>query len=197
MVQQEIIPQFVVSVGYYFRQNRNNLGTANTLVPASDYTPFIINNPLTGAPLTVYNENPAQKGLQYLLYSNHRQLNSDYNGVELQARKQFTGKGAYVSTSVTIGRKYGSTSASSDLNNPNLLYNSIGSIEQDSRYQFRVNGVYPLPFHFKVSGNYQYLTGQSFNPTYTVNTTIDPGLTQLTQVINLNKPGTARLPNLA
>lgn len=43
-VQQEIMPQFVVSVGYYHRQNRNNLGIANSLVPSSDYTPYTITN---------------------------------------------------------------------------------------------------------------------------------------------------------
>ncbi len=196
LVQQEIMPQFVVSVGAYIRENRNNLGSANTDVPISDYTPYTIANPLTGAPLTVYNEDPAQKGLQYLLYDNYKQLNSEYRGIELIGRKIFRGKGAFIASTLTIGRIYGSNT-SSDLNNPNLLYNSIGAIGMDATYQFRVNGAYPLPWHFKLSGNYQYLTGQPFNPTYTVNKTIDPGLTQLTQTIVLDKPGSERLPNLS
>jgi hypothetical protein len=202
LVQHELLPQLVVSAAVYYRQNRNNLGVANTLVPSSDYTPYTITNPLTGAPLTVYNENPAQRGLVYLALNNYRQLNSDYNGVELQARKQFSNKGAFVAGTLTIGRIYGnnlsstSIASSSDLNNPNLLYNAVGAIEQDSTYQFRINGTYPLPGKIKLSGNYQHLTGLPFNPTYTVNTKIDPKLTQLSQNILLFKPGTERLPSL-
>jgi hypothetical protein len=82
---------------------------------------------------------------------------------------------------------------------PNLaqvLYNSIGSIQMDSTYQFHLNGSYPLPIKIKLSGNYQYLTGQPFNPTYTVITRVDPGLTQVTQNVFLYKPGSQRLPNL-
>src|SRR5207248_10942573 len=87
-VQQAILPKFTVTAGYFFRQNRNNLGVANTLVPSSDYTPFTLVNPLTGGPLTVYNEIPADRGKIYLLLNNYKQLNSEYNGVELQANKQ-------------------------------------------------------------------------------------------------------------
>jgi Carboxypeptidase regulatory-like domain len=201
VVQQEILPQFTVSAGYFYRQNRDNIGVANTDVPASDYTPYTINNPLTGGALTVYNEDAAERGQIYLLESNYKQLNSDYNGVDLIAKKIFPGKGAFVQASLTIGRLYGNNlyglSTPADLNNPNNLYNALGAIGQDSTYQFHVNGAYPLPWHFKLSGNYQYLTGQPFTPSYTVNTAIDPGLTQLTQAINLVKPGSERLPNLS
>jgi hypothetical protein len=196
LVQQEIMPQFIVSAGYFHRLNRNNLGTANTLVPSSDYTPFSIANPLTGAQMTIYNEIPADRGKIYLAYGNYSQLNSDYNGVEFQARKQFKRNGAFVTASFTMGRLRG-LSGSSDLNNPNTLINAIGAIGQDSTYQFHLNGVYTLPWRFKLSGNYQYLTGQPFTPSYTVNTTIDPGLTQLSQAVNLVKPGSQRLPDLS
>jgi hypothetical protein len=200
-VQQELLPQFIVSAAYFYRENRNNLGVANTAVPSSDYTPYTLTNPLTGSPFTVYNELAADRGKNYLVLNNYPQLNSDYNGVELQARKQFHRNGAYVAASFTIGRKYGNVLSSSsisttDLNNPNSLYNAIGAIEQDSTYQFRLNGVYTLPWHFQVAGNYQHLTGLPFTPAYTVTTSIDPGLTQLTQPINLIKPGSERLPDL-
>ena len=54
-----------------------------------------------------------------------------------------------------------------------------------------------LPWKFQLAGNYQYLTGQPFTPSYTVTTAQDPGLTQLTQAIRLVKPGDERLPNLS
>ena len=197
LVQQEILPQFIVSAGYYFRQNRNNIGVANTDVPTSDYTPYTISNPLTGAPLTVYNEDPAERGQIYLLETNYKQLNSDYNGVDLIAKKVFNNKG-FIQAALTIGKLYGAgLSGTADLNNPNLLYNSIGAIGQDSTYQLHINGAYSLPWKIKVSGNYQYLTGQPFTPSYSVNTTIDPGLTQLSQTLNLVKPGSERLPALS
>jgi hypothetical protein len=198
LMQQQLPAQIVVSVGYYYRQNRNNIGVANTLVPTSDYTPFTINNPLTSTPLTVYNQNPAQRGQIYLSLNNYHQLNSEYNGVEFQARKTFNGKGAFVSAALTVGRLYGNgLSSTTDLNNPNLLYNAVGAIGQDSTYQLHMSGAYPLPWKFRISGNFQYLNGQPFTPSYTVTTSIDPGLTQLTQPISLVKPGSQRLPNLS
>jgi hypothetical protein len=194
-IQQEIMPQFVVSAGVFYRQNRNNIGSANIDAPTNAYTPFTISNPLTGAPLTIYNEAPADKGMNYLLEQNYKQLNSQYVGTDLIARKIFGSKGAFVQASLTIGELYGEGGAS-DLNNPNLLYNSIGAIGQDSTYQFRMNGSYPLPWKIKVSGNYQHLTGTPFTPTYTVTTALDPGLTQLSQTVALVKPGSERLPDI-
>ena len=197
LVQREVLPQLIVSAGYFLRQNRNVIGTANTAAPISDYTPFVINNPLTGAPLTVYNLAPADKGKQFLAYNNYSQLNTDYNGMELIAKKNWSTKGAFLQTSLAIGRLYGRT-AVSDLNNPNLLYNSLGDVQMDSTYQFRINGSYPLPWaKIKISGNFQHLTGTPFNPSYTVNTKIDPGLTQVTQALILAQPGSERLPSLS
>lgn len=201
MVQQEILPQFIVSAGYYYRQNRNNLGVENIDAPPGDYTPYTITNPLTGTPMTIYNEAPADRGKIYDVLANYSQLNSDYNGFELQARKQFNKNGAFVFATLTIGRLYGSRLASSlsstDLNNPDNLINSIGAIQMDATYQFHLNGTYTVPWgKIKLAGNYQHLSGQPFNPTYTVNTAVDPELTQLTQSIVLVKPGSERLPDL-
>jgi hypothetical protein len=197
LVQQQLAKGLTVSAGYYFRQARDNIGVANTLVPTSDYTPFTIANPLTGAPFTVYNEIPADRGKLYLVQNNYKQLNADYNGVEFLARKQFNRNGAFVNAAFTIGRKYGNgLSGTSDLNNPNLLYDSIGAIEQDATYQFRLNGVYPLPWHFQFSGNFTHNSGLPFVPSYTITKSVDPGLTQVTQPINMVKPGSERLPSL-
>lgn len=195
LAQQEIMPQFVVSVGYYYRQNRDNLGTANSAVTPNDYTPYTIANPLTGSPMTIYNENPAFRGQQYSVYTNYSQLNTDYNGVEFLGKKQFHSHGAFITAGFTIGRLYG-YAGGSDLNNPNSYINGIGATGQDATYQLHISGVYTLPLKIKMSGNFQHLTGQPFTPSYTVNTTIDPGLTQLSQAINLVKPGSERLPAL-
>lgn len=201
LVQQQLMQDFIVSAGYYFRENRNNLGVANSDVTPADYTPYSITNPLTGSPMTVYNEDPEFRGLNYLVLNNYKQLNSDYNGIEFTANKRFKSNGAFLASTFTIGRKYGNILSSSsisttDLNNPNNLINAVGAIEQDSTYQLRVNGGYTLPWKFQLSGNYQHLSGQPFDPSYTVNTKIDPGLTQLTQAIVMVKPGSERLPDL-
>ena len=197
MIQQQLTSTLIVSAAYYFRPSRNNYGVANTLVPSTDYTPVNITNPLTGGSMTVYNQFAADRGKIYLLLDNYKQLNSEYNGVEFLAKQQFNRAGSFISTAFTIGRKYGSALGSStDLNNPNNLINAIGAIDGDSTYQFRLNGVYRLPWNLQFAGNYQHNTGTPFNPTYTVTTGIVPGLTQVTQNVQLLKSGTQRLPSL-
>jgi len=197
MVQQEVTRQFILSAAYYFRPSRNNYGVKNTLVPSDHYTPVSIKNPLTGESMTVYNQFATDRGKIYLALDNYKELNSEYNGVELQATKRFSKAGSFVSTAFTVGRKYGSALGSgTDLNNPNNLINAIGSIDGDTTYQFRVNGYYRLPWNFQLAGNYQHITGTPFDPTYSVGTSVVPGLTQVTQVVRLTKPGSQRLPDL-
>jgi hypothetical protein len=195
-VQHELLSRFVVTAMYFFRQNRDQLGIKNTLVTPADYSPVVITNPLTGSPLTVYNQSSATQGKLFLQFDNYVEQNTDYNGFEIQARKQFT-RGGLITTAFTVGEKRGSIrSTTDDLNNPNLLINRIGAVELDSTYQFRVNGFYPLPWGFQISGTFTHQTGIPFAPVYSVTRSIVPGLTQNVQPVNLVPAGVQRLPEV-
>ncbi|HEV2275532.1 MAG TPA: TonB-dependent receptor, partial [Acidobacteriaceae bacterium] len=59
MVQRQVASRTAVSVAYYHRHFYDLYGIVNAAVPASDYTPASIPNPITGKTITVYNQLPS------------------------------------------------------------------------------------------------------------------------------------------
>jgi len=202
-VQQEILPRFSVSAVYYRRNLRNLYGQTNTAVPVSEYSPVTIANPLTGSPLTVYNQSASTRGLVAFLVSNYDELNSQYDGLELKADKRFANN-ATVFGGVTIGHRLGSIrnavpspgTLANDLNNPNVLINSYGYVDNDSTYQLKIAGTYPMPGGVRFSGALQSTTGLPLQRVLTVTTALVPGLTQVTQAVDLVERGSVRLERM-
>lgn len=195
-IQHQITDRLSAGVVYYRRDGRSNYGVRNLLVTAADYMPVTITDPLTGGPLTVYNQNPATRGQVDLLVSNQDELNKAYNGLEVKVDKRFANR-AMIFGGWTVGRKYGSILGSaSDLNNPNVLINSQGYVDLDSTNQFKISGTYPLPAAISLSGTLQSSTGLPLRRTYNVTTAVVPGLTQGSFAVDLLERGEYRLPRL-
>jgi hypothetical protein len=191
-VDHELMPGFGVGATYYRRQFRDQLGTRNLAVPPNAYTPVTITNPLTGAPFTVYNQSAATQGLQNTILDNESQLNANYNGVEFRANARFKNS-AQLGGGVTIGRKNGPL-ATGDLNNPNVLINFIGADPFDSTVQVKLHGSYMLPWGVQLSGNLDSMTGYPLLRIFSVTRAQVPGLTQVTQNVDLVASGDVRLP---
>jgi len=193
-VQREVRRRLSVSAAYFNRQLRDLYGVKNTLVTPADYTPVTITNPLTNQPMTVYNQNANTLGQVALVLSTRNELNTNYNGVEFKAEQRFM-NGADLFGGATIGRSRGSVRGSSDdLNNPNVLINSIGATGFDSTYQYKIAGSYPLPYGVSFSGALQIATGLPLSRVFTVTRTQVPNLTQVTQNVDLVAAGDVRLP---
>lgn len=192
-LQHELMPRFSVSAAYYHRRYSELYGSRNLLVPPTAYTPVTITNPLTNQPLIVYNQDPATRGQVDTLLTNQDALWSQYDGFELKAEKRFA-NGGTVLGGFTAGRNRGNNAAG-DLNNPNVLINSIGAVGYDSTYQFTLAGNWMLPLGMMFSGSVRTATGQPLTRNYTVTRTIVPNLTQVTQSVNLVPRGEYRLKN--
>ncbi len=196
-IQHELAPRLSVSAAYFHRDYTNLYGVKNTLVTPSDYSAVAITNPLTNAPLTVYNQLAATQGRVDLLLSNYDELSRSYDGVELKVEKRF-GNGANVFGGVTFGRNEGSIRGTSDdLNNPNVLINHVGAVGFDAPYQGKIAGHYPMPWDINVSGAVQITSGLPLQRVYTVTRTQVPTLTQVTQAVDLLPAGEERLPSRA
>jgi len=194
-VQHELMPRFSVSAAYYHRRYSELYGTRNLLVPPTAYTPVTITNPLTNQPLTIYNQDPATRGKVDSLLTNQDELWSRYDGFEVQLEKRFA-NGGVILGGFTAGRNRGNTlGSSSDLNNPNVLINSIGAVGYDSTYQLTLAGTWMLPLGVMMSGSVRSATGQPLTRTYTVTRSIVPNLTQVSQSVNLVPRGEYRLQN--
>jgi Carboxypeptidase regulatory-like domain len=191
MMQRQVGGNTSVSVGYYGRRFSDLYTTVNAAVPTTAYIPVTITNPLTSAPLTVYNQDPATRGSVRNVLATIPDLRQTYNGVEFQVNTRL--QNATVFGGLTIGRDYGDQD-SGDLNNPNVRIFNVGAIGFDSTYQIRGGFTYRLPSDFQLSGSVREATGLPQTRVYPVTTSIVPGLTQVTQNVQVAERGEFRYP---
>jgi carboxypeptidase family protein len=191
MVQRQVGRNTSVSVAYYGRRFADLYTTVNALVPPSAYTPVTITNPLTSQPMTVYNQDPATRANVQNQLTTIPDLKQTYNGVELQVNTRMSK--ATVFAGLTIGRDFGDQD-SGDLNNPNVRINNVGNIGFDSPYQVRGGYSYRLPAGFQFSGSIREASGLPQQRIYTVTTSVVPGLTQVTQNVQVAQRGDYRYP---
>jgi hypothetical protein len=191
MVQRQVGRATSVSLGYYGRQFGDLYTTVNAAVPATSYTPVTITNPLDGTPLVVYNQDPATRTAVRNVVSTIPELNQHYNGVEAQVNTRLPR--ATVFAGFTVGKDYGDQD-SGDLNNPNVRINNAGAIGFDSTYQIRGGWTYLMPYDVQFAGSIREATGLPQARTYPVTTTQVPGLTQVTQNVQVAPRGEFRYP---
>jgi hypothetical protein len=197
MVQRQVGGNSSVSVGYYGRRFRDLYTTVNSAVPTTAYLPVTITNPLTNAPLTVYNQDPSTRGSVRNVLMTIPDLRHTYNGVEFQVHTRLPN--ATLFGGLTIGRDYGDQDTfqsplTGDMNNPNVRINNVGAIGFDSTYQIRAGFSYRLPYGLHLSGSVREATGQPETRVYPVTTSIVPGLTQVTQNVQVAPRGEFRYP---
>ncbi|MCC7127131.1 MAG: TonB-dependent receptor [Acidobacteria bacterium] len=191
MVQRQVGDSTSVGVGYYGRRFSNLYTTVNDAVPATAYTPVTITHPLTGAPLVVYNQDPATRGQVRNVLKTLPDLEQSYHGVEFQVNSRLS-KATFFG-GLTIGRNRGDEDTG-DLNNPNNLINNRGRIGFDAPYQIRAGFSYQLPAAFQFSGSIRESSGLPQPRTYVVTTADVPGLTQVTQTVKVAPRGEFRYP---
>ncbi|MEO8682751.1 MAG: hypothetical protein ABI665_27125, partial [Vicinamibacterales bacterium] len=190
-VQRQLGSRTSVMMAYFGRKFWDLYTTVNDAVPAASYIPVTITNPLTNAPLTVYNQDPATRGQVRNLLTTVPDLTQRYNGVELQFDTRLSK--ATIFGGFTIGNNHGDQDAG-DLNNPNNRINNRGDIGFDSPYQVRGGFSYVMPADFRVSGSLRAASGLPQTRTYVVTTAVVPGLTQVTQSVQVAERGDYRYP---
>jgi hypothetical protein len=94
---------------------------------------------------------------------------------------------------LTLGRNYGDQDAG-DLNNPNVWINNRGNVGFDAPVQIRGGFNYELPADFRVSGSVRAASGLPQLRTYVVTSAQVPGLTQVTQNVQVAPRGEYRYP---
>jgi hypothetical protein len=191
MVQRQIGTNTAVMVGYYGRRFWDLYTTVNDAVPSTAYTPVTITNPLTNQPMTVYNQDPATRGQVRNVLKTIPDLRHKYHGVEFQVSTRMTR--ATLFAGLTIGANRGDQD-SGDLNNPNLRINNYGAVGFDAPYQIRGGFSYTMPWQVQLSGSIREQSGLPETRTFPVTTTQVPGLTQVTQNVQLVPRGEYRFP---
>ncbi len=203
--EQQIFSDVSVGAQFFYRNNRHQIGQVNTTRVPSDYTAITslngspIVNPLTNAPLTLYNLLPgiANQTNHYLVTNISALDDYDYRGVEFTATKRLT-KRWQVLAGLTIQRSkgtYGNGSPNAlydDFNDPNLNINRPNNyLFLDSTYVWKVSGTYNLPYGISTSMSFQHYTGYPIRPQE-----VFTGLNQGSESIALQPAGALRLPSV-
>jgi len=194
----------MVSITYYYRGSRNNIGGTNVAVPALSYIPLQVTEVTSGQQVTVYNLVPTLRGKFAFLFSNIPQFNTNFNGVDLNFTKRMSHRWmavAGLSLGHNVGDIFGSSLSiagfsglTSDLNNPNFAFRN-GVMSNDVPVAIKVSGVYQLPFDISISGSAQHFTGFPELTTALVGSNTVK-LTQVTQSIVVQPAGTTRAPSV-
>jgi hypothetical protein len=216
-VERQVMNDMRVGVIYYHRTNRNQIGTSNTAVPASDYTAATVNipnGPNGPTTATLYNLNSTAVlalGTNNIL-SNQPFLDTVYNGVDITANKRFSHHWQMVA-GLTFGKNTGGLNQSSgtgtgqstttDLNDPNLTTYANGIVGYDSPVAFRLSGSYQAPYALTIAGTLISNSGYPYVSTYSMTraqfatlctANCGTGLVRSSQTVFLSDRGDERLP---
>jgi hypothetical protein len=219
-IERQVMKDTRVGVMFYYRTNRDQIGTVNAAAPPSAYVPVSVNIPngpggTVGSPkpttATVYNLLPQYLGLQNSIIGNQPFLDTTYKGVEFTASKRLSNKWQMVA-GLTVGANRGginsssagqsatiSTTTGGDLNDPNFTQYTNGIVGSDSTVAFRLSGSYELPYKINVAGSVVSNTGYPYISTYNLTQALAAQqgitLTRSAQTILLSDRGDERLPS--
>ncbi|HYM22692.1 MAG TPA: hypothetical protein VEU08_05775, partial [Vicinamibacterales bacterium] len=211
-IEHQVMNNMRVGVMYYYRTNRNQIGTRNTLVPGTSYnaaTVNIPNGPHGATTASLYNLTSASYlSLTNLVLDNQPYLDTKYNGIEFTAQKRLSNNWQMVA-GLTIGKNTGGLNSSggqsstADLNDPNTTLYTNGIIGNDSPVGFRLSGSYQAPQKILFAGSLVSNSGYPIVSTYTVTKAAFPGLCtsgctggliRSSQSVILSDRGDERLP---
>jgi hypothetical protein len=192
-LQHQLPGNVVASVGYTYRQKRQQFAFRNLRVPADSYIPLTVTEATSGKQVTVYNQAPSTRGQFDNLWTNDPVADSDYNGADISLNRRMSN-----GWSLMGGASFGKTTGDvigGDLNNPNSQEFRIGNVGNDVPWSYRLSGVFDLPFRISTSGTAQYFAGFPELTTVTVNSRT-VALTQSTQSVIVAPRGSTRYPNV-
>jgi hypothetical protein len=191
-VEHQLPGEIKVAFGYYHRETRDNHASKNLLVPREGYTPITVTEQVSGRQVTVYNQDPATRGLFDLLWDNFPEADTQFNGFDLSMTKRMSNRWSVLG-SVSYGKNKGDVFGTSDLNNPNNQFRR-GVLASDVPWQSKMSGVYELPFGIDLSGRLQWSMGFPERNTVRV-ATATVRLTQGTTTLDVEPRGFTRLPS--
>ena len=180
-IQREIVPQGVLSVSYVGSSNvglfiQSDVNSPIPFIGPSGRPTFGVLNAAKTAVVANPRLNPAYSSLNYI----DNRAHGTYNGLQTSFTKRFA-RNWQSQVSYTFAKSIDNGSGSFGLDggtnngNPFALSNERGLANFDRRHNFRLSGLYALPFKGKgaagkliegwqVTGIYSYLSGSWISP---------------------------------
>ena len=192
-IDRQLSEGLSVSVGFYRRTFHRLWFTDNVLVTDADYLPVSVASPLNGEAITVFNLDPAKRGLRDRVDTNapdgaRKQI---YNGIEATFVARTPGNGRNLG-GVTLDRTREKDCSPDDPNaNGGRFCDQFGSnVELKFKPLLKLSGFYPLPvWGLELSDSFQSAPGEVLENNWDVGRGIISGLTQSGVDVALIAPG--------
>jgi hypothetical protein len=156
-------------------------------VELTDYTPFTIVSPLDGELITLYNLNPAKRGLSDNLITYAPGNSRVFNGVDILVNGRF-GRGTLLGGGISMGR---TVTDSCTVDDANLQRFCLVTPPFMAGNQYKFMAAHPLPYGLQISGTFVSIPGPLVSANYTVSSAIaGVPLTLGSISVNLVEPGT-------
>ena len=191
VVQHELAPRVSIEGGYFRRTFGNLTVTDNKDITPADYNTYCVTVPtnanlgsvsgsqLCGLADISSGAKAALTSNQVITFANKYSgdVSQKYDGFDLNVNARPTGRFfllAGVSIGRTISNYTGNTASCAVVDNPQSLL--FCQSNQPFQGSYRVSGGYTFPWKLQLSGVYQSIPGNNFQPTYAV-TSASPGST--------------------
>jgi hypothetical protein len=188
-VDRQLTPNVSVSGAWFRRDVHNRAKTDNLLIAPSDYAAFQVPNPLTGAPLTIYNLNRAKQGQQDLFdtTATDRDLNRQgYTGYEASFNIRLPANAALFGGWWTDRL----INVACDGDDPNtFLYCDQSELDIPFRQNFKLAGSAQLPLEIELGASLQSYAGEPLTVSWTVPAALFPGGRTQSVTVPLVPPG--------
>jgi Carboxypeptidase regulatory-like domain len=192
-VQRQLPGDMVVTIGYTHREKLGQIGSRNVAVPMSGYTAMTVTEVNSGRQVVVYNQDPATRGKNDIVWNNESALDSKYDGTDININKRLS-HGWMFTGGASFGKNVGDIYGTDDLENPNRTFRR-GIQGNDVPFSLRLSGLYELPLGISASATFQHQSGFPEITSVSVgNNTVS--LVQGTTTITVDPRATTRLPDL-
>lgn len=202
----ELKPGMGFSVNYYRREFHNMTFTTNLANPVANFSPYVVSDPRGGGgTVTVYNADLNTFRLIQELDTTSPNNRTTYNGFDVLFNARF-GNGGMLNGGTNTGR---TISVMCDVTDPNyasagaagLRYCDQSDFGMPWQTNFKLSGVYPLPYGFRASAVFQSTPGDMIQNTYVLSAAnfraqTGVALSQASVAMRLNQPGQDYLPRV-
>ncbi|HPW17560.1 MAG TPA: TonB-dependent receptor [Candidatus Aminicenantes bacterium] len=192
-----LLKNLALKVNGIYKTSEDFIGLIDLARTADWYDPRVVDNPIAGGTLTVFNRR-AGAPLNRYHYTNPPQADRAYKAIQFVLEKSLSAHFQFLS-SFTYSRAVGlvslgtlvsggMTTTSLDWTNPNMYVNTRGRLDLDKPCELKFSGVYFAPLGFVLGVNYIGQSGAPYGRSFRVN--LNQGLTSFYGEI----PGSQRTP---
>lgn len=190
-IQRELRPGVALTVSYNKRTYHEIVWTDNLAIAPGNYILYTVPDPRADHPgqtLPVYSVVSGVFGRVNEFDTNSPNNRRVYNGVDVSINMRLP-RGASLNGGTSTGRVVAVTCDVENANSTRFCDQTQSAVPYQTL--FKVSGTYPLPYGIRVSANYQSVPGTERSIIYAVTRALVPLMTQSSQNIRLNEPGSS------